>query len=355
MTQSDLPKSKTAAAAIFEAQRLAFAPIAFHVARTLRDSGVLTALAGKPKGLDLTALQQSTKLSRYALRVLLEGGVVAGMLHEKAERYILSKLGFFVERDPMTRVNMDFVHDVCYQGGFYTEEALRTGTPAGLKVFGPHKTVYEALATLPPAAKKSWFAFDHYYSDTAFPEVLPLVFAPPPRTLFDIGGNTGRFATQCVQFDANVEVTILDLPGQLNVALANARTAGFGHRIKGHPIDFLDPALPVPQGADAIWMSQFLCCFSEPEVVTILTRVREAMTASTRLFILDTYWDRQKHDVARYCLNMSSLYFTVMANGNSRMYHSQDVLDCVKAAGLTLEQETDHLGMSHTLFCCRKR
>jgi hypothetical protein len=139
----------------------------------------------------------------------------------------------------------------------------------------------------------------------------------------------------------------------LNVALANARAAGLGERIKGHPIDFLDPVSSIPQGADALWMSQFLCCFSEPEVVAILKRAHAAMTPATRLFILDTYWDRQKHDVARYCLNMSSLYFTVMANGNSRMYHSRDIADCVADAGLVIEQEIDHLGMSHTLFVCR--
>lgn len=354
MTRSDLPESKTAAAAIFEAQRLAFAPLAFQVARVLRDTGVLAALCDRQAGMDLVELERQTGLSRYALRVLTEGGLATGLLRQKGNKLVLSKTGFFVENDPMTRANMDFVGDVCFQGSFHLDEAIRAGKPAGLKVFGDWPTIYEGLAELPPQAKKSWFAFDHFYSDTAFPEVLPLVFARKPKALFDIGGNTGRFSEAAVAFDPDVTVTILDLEGQLQVALANAARRGLADRIKGHAINLLDPQATIPKGADAIWMSQFLCCFAEDEVVAILRRAKAAMGPDARLFILDTYWDRQKHDVAKYCLQMSSLYFTVMANGNSRMYHSQDILDCVKTAGLSVTRQTDHLGVSHTLFECRR-
>ena len=354
MTRSDLPQNKASAAAIFEAQRLAFAPLAFQVARVLRDSGVLAALAEhKTRGSSLVELKHSTGLSRYALRVLLEGGTATGLIWQKAKSYVLSKTGFFVLNDEMTRINMDFVHDVCFQGSFHLDEALRTGAPAGLKVFGDWPTIYPALTRLPPAAKKSWFAFDHYYSDTAFPEVLPIIFAKKPKQLLDIGGNTGRFALACVAHDPDVTVSILDLKEQLAAALEAAKDHGVSHRVKGVPIDLLDPQTKIPADADAIWMSQFLCCFSEEQIVEILKRVAATMTPSTTLWILDTYWDRQKHDVARYCLQMSSIYFAVMANGCSRMYHSQDVIDCVEAAGLTVESQRHGLGVSHTLLECR--
>ena len=356
MAKTDLPKNAATTAALFEAQRLAFAPIAFQVARVLRETGVLTALAeARRGGTGLADLKAATGLSRYALRVLLEGGSAAGLVWQKGERYAISKTGFFVLHDEMTRVNMDFVHDVCFQGSFFLDEAVRTGRPAGLKVFGPWPTIYEGLSKLPEPVKKSWFAFDHYYSDSAFPDALTRVFATKPQRLFDIGGNTGKWALACVGHDPDVAVTILDLPGQLRVALEAAATCGAASRITGHAIDLLDPAVPIPPGADAIWMSQFLCCFSEEQIVSILTRVARAMTASTRVWILDTFWDRQKHDLAKYCLQMSSLYFTVMANGTSRMYHSDDLKACLDEAGLEIVQATDGLGMSHTLFECRRR
>ncbi|HSA14129.1 MAG TPA: SAM-dependent methyltransferase, partial [Spirochaetota bacterium] len=58
---------------------------------------------------------------------------------------------------------------------------------------------------------------------------------------------------------------------------------------------------------------------------------------------------------ARYCVIGTSLYFTAMANGNSKMYHSKDMMRCLREAGLTVEEDIDNIGISHTLFACRKR
>ena len=79
--------------------------------------------------------------------------------------------------------------------------------PIGLKkIFGNWKTVYQGLFNLPKKAKKSWFSFDHYYSDLAFDEVMPILFEHTPETLFDIGGNTGKLAAKCLLQDPNVKL-----------------------------------------------------------------------------------------------------------------------------------------------------
>ena len=46
---------------------------------------------------------------------------------------------------------------------------------------------------------------------------MAIVFARHPKTLLDVGGNTGRWATKCVSYDDTVEVTIMDLPQQLEM------------------------------------------------------------------------------------------------------------------------------------------
>ena len=96
-------------------------------------------------------------------------------------------------------------------------------------------------------------------------------------------------------------------------------------------------------------MSQFLDCFSEDEIVMILRKAAAVMTAGTRLFIMETYWDRQRFENAAFCLQQTSLYFTCMANGNSQMYHSQVLRDCIAQAGLVIVEEIDGVGISHTL------
>ena len=43
-----------------------------------------------------------------------------------------------------------------------------------------------------------------------------------------------------------------------------------------------------------------------------------------------------------------------MANGTSRMYHSQDFLDLIASAGLHLESD-EPVGTNHTLLTCVTR
>ena len=338
----------------YDAQRLAFGPMMFQAARVLRDTGALERMkAAGRAGITAEELEADIDaLSIYAARLLLEAALAAEMAVLDGERYVLTKVGFLVMSDQMTKVNFDFMHDICYRAFFHFAETIAEGRPVGLKEFGPWDTIYEGLSQLPKQAQKSWFAFDHFYSDSVFKAVLPLVFASQPKTLLDIGGNTGKWALQCCEFDPAVKVTILDLPGQLAKALGNAMDRGFADRVAGQAIDFLDSSAPVPGGFDVVWLSQFLDCFGEAEIISILSRVRAGLGPKTRVYILETYWDRQRYEAARFSIINTSLYFAAVANGNSKMYHSDRMKHCVTAAGLRVEEEIDDIGMSHTLFRC---
>lgn len=133
--------------------------------------------------------------------------------------YVLANLGHFLLHDGMTNANLDFTADVCYAAMMHLTEAIQEGTPAGLKELGDWPTIYEGLSRLPEKAKESWFKFDHFYSDRSFPILLEKVLSQKPKRLFDIGGNTGKWALQCCNYDNDVEVTIIDLPQQIEMAL----------------------------------------------------------------------------------------------------------------------------------------
>ncbi len=341
----------------FEANKIAFAPVVFQATKVMRDLGILDLILQHQKnGISLEEIVKNISITEYGARVLLEMGLSADVVKlTQEDAYQLTKTGYFLLKDEMTRVNMDFVQDVCYEGLFHLEEAIKETKPAGLKVFGEWKTVYEALAHLPEKVKQSWFAFDHYYSDGAFPKALPIVFKNKPKHILDVGGNTGKFSMKCAQYDEDVKITILDLPGQWEKAKGNVEANGLEDRINGYPIDLLSEEPIFPKGADAIWMSQFLDCFSEEEIIHILTAASNGMSDNTELFIMETYWDRQKFDAATYCLHGTSLYFTAIANGNSRMYHADTMKECCEKAGLEVVEEIDHVGEYHTIFRCKLR
>lgn len=340
----------------FEAQKIAFGPIMFQAARLLRESGILNELQEAIEtGLTPETIAANVNLTRYAVKVLLDAGLSMGMVKLMDGNYFLTKTGFFILKDDLTRVNFDFVQDVCYKGFYHLEEAIKTGKPAGLKEFGAWETIYPHLMTLPPKARESWFNFDHYYSDVMFPEVLPIIFQQKVGRLLDIGGNTGKFAFQCIKFSGDAEVTIMDLPGQLKKAEENIRAFRLEKRIHTYSLNLLDSSQQFPKGFDAVWMSQLLDCFSEEQILSILKRAYQAMSMDSFLYILELFWDRQQFEASSYVLNATSLYFTCLANGNSRMYHSEDMIRLIGEAGFEIAEEFNNLGISHTLIKCRKR
>lgn len=335
------------------AQEIAWGPIVFQVSRLMIKFGIFEFLRGSDEGRTMEEIIRHTGLSRYAVQILLESSLTAQTILVRGERFLLAKTGWFLLNDPMSKANINFNHDVNYLGLFDLEESLVNGRPEGLKRMGDWKTIYEGLSQLSPQVQKSWFGFDHFYSDHSFAEALEIVFADAPRKLLDVGGNTGRWAEQCVAYDERVQVTVMDLPSQLEMmhkAVAGKRGA---ERIDGYGADLLDPQTRFPEGYDAVWMSQFLDCFSEEEVISILGRAAAAMDETSRLYIMETFWDRQKYPTASYCLAQTSVYFTAMANGNSKMYHSDDMTRCVGTAGLKVERICDGLGFGHSIMVCK--
>lgn len=351
----DRPVRRAASTAAWEeAQRLAFAPLLFQAARILRDRGFLTELAARRRaGATRDELAACTSTSPYGATVLLEAGLAAGLLDYHEGVYRLTQVGLLIESDPMTRTNMTFTADVCYRAADHLETAIETGVPAGLVEFGPWANVYEGLAHLPEPARSSWLAFDHFYSDDAFPHVLDRVLASRPRRILDVGGNTGKFATQALRRDPELRVTIADFPGQIETARRELKAAGLLDRVDFHPCSLLDPATRLPKGHDVIWMSQLLSCFSEEEVAQVLALAARALGEGSRLFVLDNLRDRQSREVGAICLRALSLYFTCVANGRSGIHDAATILDGLSRAGLTIESHEDGIGWGHSLFICR--
>lgn len=354
MTIHSLPTMKrfvgelSAIDARFEAQKLAFGPVVFQCVRIACKWGVLACLDQAESGCTTAELAQQLGRSEYALSVLLESCLSAGVVRVEGDRFHIEKIGQFVLHDELTRVNFEFVQEICYSGMMALESALADGRPAGLKELGPWETIYRGLRDLPEASKRAWFDFDHHYSDSAFAAALPLVFEHRPARLMDIGANTGKWARQCLEYDDAVQMTLVDLPEQIGVARSNLRD--HQERVAFCEVDVLDASVPFPAAQDAIWMSQFLSCFSAETMLGILRRAATSLSPGGRVFVLDTFWDRQRFDIAAYCIINTSPYFTAIANGVSKMYRSQEYIDLAARAGLRLVDLRDDIGLSHSLL-----
>ncbi len=341
--------------ALQEAQKIAFAPFIFQTTVSLRKLGVFDYIFENRSngGTTIKSISEALRISEYGLGVLLEIAESYDIVIKDSENaFELTKIGYFLNYNKTVEVNLNFTNDVCYKGLYHLNDAIKTGKPEGLKELGQWDTIYDGLSQLTPEIQKSWFEFDHHYSDGIFEETLNRVFKNKPKTIFDIGGNTGKFALQCLNYDSDINITIFDLPGQLKKALANIKNEGFANRVSGQEINWLFENLSIPTGADVIWMSQFLDCFSEEEIVKILKTCVASMDSETELIIIETFTDRQKFENAKFVLEATSLYFTVMANGNSKMYASDVFKKLVSEAGLKIRE--DHaIGEFHTMLVCK--
>lgn len=346
--------TSTALEAQYAAQKIAFAPIIFQVAKTMRDLGVLETLYKNNKtGLDIEEISKYTNISTYGVKVLLETSLSADLVKVIDNKYFITKTGYFILNDEMTRINMNYNHYVNYQALYELDKAIQKGEASGLKNFGDWNTIYPGLSSLPEKVKTSWFEFDHFYSDSAFPDAIKIITNKKPNKVLDIGGNTGKFSIELAKANKDINITILDIPEQINLAKENIKNNGLESRINFIAQDILDDSIDIPNGYDMIWMSQFLDCFKEDDIINILKRVKASMDADTRLYIMEPLWDKQRFETSAYCIINTSPYFTVMANGYSKMFNSADLIDYINKAGLELVEEMDNLGICQNIMVCK--
>jgi len=348
--------SLSAGEALNRAHFLAFAPHAFQAAVILRDRGILAMLeeAGDT-GMLLQDIADATQLSDNSVHVILEAGLGIGLLYDDSGRFFISKTGHFFLNNDTVRTNTNFMRDVCLPGIAQMDDSLSENRPMGLQALGNWNTIFEGLNTMPQPARDSWFAFNNHHSDSAFRDALPVLFAHHPKRILDIGGSTGRFALSCLDWDEAVHVGVADLyldPEQAEPGIVAAVRSG---RVTLHPLNILDLAAALPEGYDTIWMSQFMPCFSREQIAAILAKCHATLPADGRIYLMETFWDRQRFGAAAAALQMTSLYFLNIATGISRMWSSEQLKKMVEDAGFSVLAQKNSIGRGHTLIELRKK
>ena len=337
--------------ALTQAQKLIFAPMAFCALKSAFELGIIEYLDKKEASKD--ELMNSLNIDDYTATTLLQVLIINDIVKEKDDKFSITKVGSLFLYDDMTKANFDFIKDVCYLGADELTSSFKERKPKGLyKQVKGFDTIYPALTSLPEQMKKSWYEFDHFYSDNCFEEVFSII-TEKYNSIFDIGGNTGKFEKLCLKNDNNIKITMLDLKENVkkikdDTKLKNCSFIG---------INVLDKNPNYPKIVNsAILMSQFLDCFSKEDIVKILSDVAFNMDNDSSIYILEPYTDKQKFFGAEYSLVHASLYFTCMANGVSKFYTFEEMLELIKKANLAVSKMFDNIGLhDYTLLEVKKR
>jgi hypothetical protein len=341
--------------ALSYAHQLAFAPYAFYAAVLLRDLGLLDKLrdAG-PQGLSQEELAQHTGLSDNSAHSLIESALAAGLATLENRRFVITLAGkLFITLETVRR-NTDFMRDVCLPGISGMQKSLEENRPVGLQNFGPWSNLFEGLNELPERTRKSWFRFNNHHSAQGFRDAMPLLFEHSPKKILDIGGSTGRFARTCLDYDADVFIGLADLFSGEEETDPQLQKAVLSGRVRLYAVDILETETQLPEGYDTIWMSQFMPCFSEEQIKDIFKKCHDAIPADGRIYLMENFWDRQKHGAAKSILQLTSLYFVNVATGVSRMWSFEQLSRLIEECGFRIAKVEDEIGQSHSILCLEK-
>jgi hypothetical protein len=107
------------------------------------------------------------------------------------------------------------------------------------------------------------------------------------RLLVDVGGGTGIYSIAWLLRHPHLRAIVWDRPEVLKVAVEMAESFGVADRLEARPGDmFRDD---VPEGADAILLSNVLHDWDVPDCVTLVSRSASAIRPGGRLLIHDVF------------------------------------------------------------------
>lgn len=336
-------RKHSAVESLTQAQKLIFAPMVFQAIGSLLDFGILQSIDEVPQTID--DLKERLNLDEYTIITLLDVAQVADIVfQDKNGVFFTTNIGKSFLYDKMTIINFNFIRNCCYLGASELTKSFEKSIPAGLKFYSKKesKKLYSELPSMLKEFKDSWYSFDNYYSDNCFEEVYDYIMKHNPLKIFDIGGNTGKFEQICLKKSSNIEITMLDLKENIDVVSKKDELKS----CKFYPINVLDKNASFPRFSGAILMSQFLDCFSKEEIYFILSNVKKSAESGTYIYILEPFTDNQVFEGAKYSLVNTSLYFTCIANGNSKMYKKSEIVGIAKNVGLEICNIYENVGIN---------
>ncbi len=219
---------------------------------------------------------------------------------------------------------------VCTRAMEGLDHALRTGEPAFDAVHG--RPMWDYLADHPADSQR----FDKVMSGVTAMELMAIVRSVDWTrfgTIVDIGGGNGGFLASLLGRLSKAKGVLFDLPGVVAGAPEMLAEAGVADRCGVVGGSFLVD--PIPPGGDAYVLKRILYSWSEEQVISILSRIREAMAPGGSVFILEA--GRVEADSPPLARRMDMLIFTLNGNGARSIEQQRQLLG---AAGLELVNVT---------------
>jgi hypothetical protein len=215
--------------------------------------------------------------------------------------------------------------------GFGYPDAIGTGITAYEACYG--LPVFEHLRANPETARM----FGRVMSETtamnerqifAHHQFLPFTVA------VDIGGSQGSLLLRLLEAQPGTRGVLFDLPDTVAQAEGPVAAAGMADRVELVGGDFF---AAVPSGGDLYLLKQILHDWSDEECRAILRNVRAAMTAGTRLAVVERLLPERPRPHNAYVLDVIMLLWT---SGRERKL--SDYVAMLAECGFAFDRATEN-------------
>ena len=306
---------------------LSMGPIAFQLVRCAVKIGIFDELDRK-EGQTVEEMSAALNLELHPLNICLRALEYLKLLINIEQQYYnhpLYTMSFLKKHRDIfhSDTQLEYMHHIVGPACSFLEESLMTNKPHGLyNLFGTDCNFYEAISK--DKAKFTYFdAFMKNITNRNKDRVTSDSFFSKHRKILDVGGSTGDIAISLAQHHPALEVTVLDFPEILKIALNKFSEHGLENRLDTYTGD---PLKELPQGYDCMLFFHFFDIFSPRDIRVLLKNAYAALPSqgSIGIFTPVNYDNTVTHS------DLFGPYFLCLAEGQGKFYTKEQIVEWIQ-------------------------
>ncbi|MEI6756906.1 MAG: C-20 methyltransferase BchU [Chlorobium sp.] len=203
---------------------------------------------------------------------------------------------------------------------------------------------FKAEVAYPPVTREDNLYFEEIHRSNAHFAIKLLLEEANlanTKTIIDVGGGIGDISAALLQKYPQLDSTILNLPGAIDLVNENAIEKGVTDRLRGTAVDIYKEAYPV---ADAVMFCRILYSANEQLTAMMCRKAYEALPANGKVLILDMIIDDSENpnfDYLSHYILGTGMPFSVLGFKPQNAY--KEILESIGFSDVRMVRKYDHL------------
>lgn len=182
------------------------------------------------------------------------------------------------------------------------------------------------------------------------PAIAPLIHLDTEHTLLDVGSGPGTVSRLLAERRADLHVTLLDLPGVLNVAREINAASPVAERLSYHPANYRTDALPTD--FDAVLYAGALHQESLDTALALCKSFHRALRPHGRLFVVDLMLNDDRTQPTFSALFQLTM---MLLNPSARVFSTGELTDLLEQTGFEQVSIREAASSPYRLVEARRR